>query len=231
MSADVQSTTYLGAAPASRSLHWISGIPLVGTVFDRIGETEFRRRLLHMTPGIIPLGLPLTPHGDVWEPWLWTMAVVFMSTGLLASILAAPVVKRHGDENFVPSIWGYIVPPFAAFLLFPGRSELALMTLQIIAFGDGSATLGGKFFGGRKLPWNRQKSWSGLACFIVMGTLLATYSYWGEARPIPSVWQAAMICGIAATVCAVVESLPVRLNDNFCVGMTALLIGLALSPA
>jgi dolichol kinase len=36
-----------------------------------------------------------------------------------------------------------------------------------MAFGDGAATLAGTRIGGARLPWNPQKTWSGLAAFVV----------------------------------------------------------------
>jgi len=225
----VESQLDASGTVSSQAAEWFFTLPGMPALRAKVGRRELRRRLLHMVPGVIPIGLPFTPHSDVWEPLLMTAAIVFCASGLIAAIVMAPQVKRRGEQNWTQAVWGYILPPFAALLLFPARADLVLLRLQIIAFGAGSATLGGKFFGGSRLPWNTQKTWSGLLCFVLMGSLAATYSYWGEARPSPPIGQAYLICLIAALCAALVESLPSRMNDNFRVGMTALTVGFALS--
>ena len=150
----------------------------------------------------------------------------------LALMLAASfshLLKRQGEKNWMHAVLGYVIPIVASLLLLPGRAELGLMTLQIVALGDGSATLGGMMLGGRRLPWNRKKTYSGLLCFAVMGSLAATYSYWGEANPGVPIGSAYLICGISALCAGIVESLPIRSNDNFRVGSTALLVGIVMS--
>lgn len=208
---------------------WLFRLPGPAALADRLGPAELRRRLLHMIPGVVPIGLPFTPHSDVWEPVLFAAACVFAFSGLVCAIVLKPYVIRHHEEDWTHAVIGYILPVFGALLLLPGRSELALLTLQIVAFGDGSATLGGKLFGGRTLPWNPRKTFSGLFCFVVAGSLAATYSYWGEARPAVSLGTVYFICCVAALCAGIAESLPVRLNDNFRVGVTALVAGIAMS--
>ena len=127
------------------------------------------------------------------------------------------------------AVLGYLIPVVAPLLLFPGRAELGLMTLQILALGDGSATLGGMMIGGRRLPWNKKKTYSGLFCFAIVGTLASTYIYWGEAHPVVSIGTAFLICSVAALSAGIVESLSIESNDNFRVGSTALLVGIVMS--
>ena len=208
---------------------WMMELPGVARLTDRIGVTEFRRRLFHMSPALLPLGLPFIPHADVWGPILVTILVLTSVVVLGLSIVIGPLVKRQGESTWMQAVLGYMIPVVGALLVFPGRAELGLMTLQILALGDGSATLGGLVLGGRRLPWNRRKTVSGLLCFTFVGTLAATYSYWGEIRPGIPIGSAFLICSVAALCAAVVESLPIRSNDNLRVGLTALLVGIAMS--
>lgn len=208
---------------------WLLNVPGVTRVLDRLGITEFRRRLFHMSPALIPIGLPFIPHADVWGPILTSMMYVLAVIGFALAIKLGPLLTREGEASWMQAVVGYMVPIGIAFTFFPGRAELGLMTLQIIALGDGSATLGGKMLGGRRLPWNSKKTFSGLICFTLVGSLAATYSYWGEARPAVPVLTAYLICGAAALCGAIVESLPIRSNDNLRVGMTALLVGIGMS--
>ena len=208
---------------------WLLALPGVSRVVDRIGVTEFRRRIFHMTPALMPIGLPFIPHSDVWGPILITILLLSSVVTLVLAVILGPLLTRSGESNWMHAVVGYMVPIVAALLLLPGRAEFGLMTLQILALGDGSATLGGMLLGGRRLPWNRSKTFSGLLCFTIVGSLAATYSFWGEARPGVPIGTAYLICGVAALCAGIVESLPIRSNDNLRVGTTALLVGIAMS--
>jgi dolichol kinase len=178
---------------------------------------------------LLPIGLPFIPHNDVWGPVLVSLILVSTIVALVLALVLGPLLTRHGEENWMHAVLGYMLPVTAPLLLFSGRAELGLMTLQILALGDGSATLGGLTLGGRRLPWNRNKTFSGLLCFTLVGSLAATYSFWGEVRPGVPVGTAFLICGTAALCAGIVESLPIRSNDNLRVGTSALLVGMAMS--
>ena len=208
---------------------WLLNIPGVTRVVDRLGVTEFRRRLFHMSPALLPIGLPFIPHPDVWGPPLVAMLYLLTVGGIVLAMILGPLLTRAGESNWMHAVLGYIIPIVSALILFPGRAELGLMTLQIVALGDGSATLGGLMLGGKRLPWNRSKTFSGLICFTIVGSVAATYSFWGEARPGVPVLTAYLICGVAALCAGIIESLPIRSNDNLRVGTTALLVGITMS--
>lgn len=208
---------------------WLLSIPGVPKVVERLGVTEFRRRLFHMSPALIPVGLPFIPHPDVWGPILTGAILVFTAAASIFAMTHAHLVKREGETEWRQAVLGYMATIVTPLLFFPGRAELGLMTLQIVALGDGSATLGGLMFGGRKLPWNPRKTVSGILSFILVGTLASTYSYWGEASPSVPILTVLAICSTAALAAAIVESLPIRSNDNFRVGSTALAVGIVMS--
>ena len=138
-------------------------------------------------------------------------------------------IARLGDGERLAAILGYAGSVLVMLLAFPAQAELGLTVLAVLAFGDGSATLGGLLLGGPRLPWNPKKTWAGLASFLVIGAPLASVIYWGEthfnteALPPGGVpFTIALACGGAATLCAaIVESIPSRINDNIRVGLTA----------
>lgn len=200
-------------------------VPVVRDIAAKIGVAEFRRRLIHMTPGLLPFLLWYIPHRDPWGPLLINLALVLTIALVGHALVRFRTIARSTNEHGLAAVLGYAIPVLLLILLFPDRGELAVMTLGIIAMGDGSATLGGLWFGGRRLPWNRRKSVAGLICFCVVGTFFASIFYWGEARPGVS-WQTAFFCATAATgAAALVESLPSSWNDNFRVATTAALVG------
>lgn len=195
---------------------------------DRIGVCECRRRLLHMLPGLLPAIVYVIPHRDPWGFPL-IAGVIMLTVGVVAlAFIRQSDFARPNETLWHHSVMGYMIPVIAMLLLLPGHAELGLMTLGVLAFGDGSAALGGKVLQGRRLPWNRNKTWAGLTCFAVMGTLAASLSYWSEANPVVPYQIAFIIGGAAAAAGAVVESLPIRSHDNFRVGATAAVTGLLM---
>ncbi len=205
---------------------WMLLVPGVQSLAVRLGVVEFRRRLLHMLPGLLPCLLWVIPHQDPWGPLLNNITLL-ISVGVIAyAMLSARAFARPGEEQWARAVAGYGVPVLGMLCLFPGRSELGLMTLGIMALGDGSAALGGLAWGRRRLPWNRRKTWMGLCCFVGVATVMSTLYYWIEALPGVPFGVALLIAGVAAVMAAIVESLPIRSHDNLRVGTTAALTGL-----
>lgn len=198
--------------------HWWS------TVADRLGPRELKRRLWHMTPGLLPFVLWVLPHSDPLTPgWLLYLAMNCVALAV-AGCYWGRNLSRPGERNLLCSSIGYSMLVMLAVLLFPGQLEIGMAVFAIIAFGDGSATLGGLLLKGPTLPWNHEKTWAGSLCFLLGGVPMAALYYWGEARPGVS-WDVALLCaGTAAVVSAIAESVSCRINDNIRVGITALLM-------
>jgi len=206
---------------------WVLTLPGVSFSVKRLGVVEFRRRLFHMSPSIGLIGVPFIPHKGLWG--LIFFGLLVMSGVSLGLALAyRRFMTRPREKSWMGAVLGYMLPVVTPLLIFPDHPEFGLMTLQILALGDGSATLAGKMFPIWRLPWNRHKTFAGLLCFTLMGTLGATYSYWGES-PNLQLRTIFLICSGAALCAAIVESLPIRSNDNFRVGTTALIVGFAMT--
>jgi dolichol kinase len=198
-------------------------LPGTQQIAGRMGRAELRRRLLHMTPGLLPLALWLYPHSyPNWElpvrVWVCGLAMGLAFFGLKHF----REVARTGETGGIDSVLGYSFSVLAALVINRDHPEFCLIVLAILAFGDGSATLGGKLIGGPRLLWNRDKTWAGLLCFWIFGTIVATLAYWGEVVPQPSLLSAIGIAGMVTAAAAVAESLPLKLNDNLRVGIATL---------
>jgi dolichol kinase len=89
---------------------------------------------------------------------------------------------------------------FALGLLRSNPSS-AISVILILALGDGLATYVGKCYGNHKLPWNRNKTVEGSIGFVAGASIALLV------LPIP----ATILAVVLATV---VESLPIRLDDN-----------------
>lgn len=187
----------------------------------KLGPNEFRRRLWHYAPGVLALLAAAIPY---YEP---VPILILIAAALFAFGLAAVAVRhqhsicRATERSCHTAIWGYAVAVVPLFLLFPRQPELPLTVTGIIAFGDGSATLFGLLLGKRRLPWNKHKSWVGSTAFILAATPMAMLIYWADSIPHPSLVQAGLCAGVSVLVAALVESLPIRLNDNAFVGTSA----------
>ena len=120
-------------------------------------------------------------------------------------------------------------------ILFAPRVEVAFLVLGVLAFGDGSATLGGMLFGQRRLPWNAKKTIVGTACFLLIGAPHGRLPLrHGDAKPLglrlsepglahhPVAFGVALAIAVVTTLAAAIaESLPSATNDNLRVGVTA----------
>ncbi len=185
---------------------------------------EFKRKALHIGMGGFAFLL-------AWLPW-WGAALCALAA-LVVNLLLLP---RLGGRNVYrgaaaekghdPGIVLYPVSVLILILLF--RNDLALVAAAwaMLAFGDGFATITGILFGKAtgKLPWSPDKSWAGLLGFVAFGVPLALFLHGFVARghglPDGGPWrtQAIVIVGV---VMAVVESLPLGVNDNIAVPLGA----------
>lgn len=182
---------------------------------------EWRRRILHIAPGFLPLVLWYIFHHDPlsWDSRAW-MALIIVSIGAGTAIRYRQIARR-GETMNAACILGYAVPVFLLLMLLPSHAEIGLAVLAVIAIGDGSATLAGLLMRGPRLPWNPDKSWAGLLTFMLLGSTWASIIYWGEARPVVPISSAFLIGGTAAIVAGICESLNSRIDDNIRVGVAA----------
>jgi dolichol kinase len=182
---------------------------------------EIVRKTLHISPGLLAFLLPFLPHDKPLPPQA-LFELTLITVVLTAIYIAARrIVARPGESDFYLTTLSYPVAVLGTLFAFPGAPELGAIVVVVIAFGDGSAYLGGKRIGGPKLPWNSRKTWAGTLTFLAVAGPLAAIAYRGEAGA-ATPWLAAILCGGgAAFLAALAESLPTRLSDNLRVGLTA----------
>ncbi len=182
--------------------------------------TELARKALHVAMGGFAF---LLAYLTWWEAALCALAALANNLFLLPRIGGRRVFRgAAAREGRDPGIVLYPVSVLALILLFPHRLEIAAVGWGFLAFGDGLATVAGTLLGRASgpLPWNRAKSWAGLAGFLGGGVPLALVLFaWVGRQPLTSSATAAIVAtGIAM---AIVESLPLRLNDNLSVPLGA----------
>ena len=216
------------ATLSSSALPVDAGVPSGGATtkprssnFGRLTATEWRRRLTHILPGLLPIVLWFKYHRDPLSldcrAWL---GAVIVGIGIATAIKYRRIARRCETSN-PACILGYTIPVFFLLMFVPAKAELGLATLAIISFGDGFATLGGLLLKGPSLPWNRDKSWAGFLCFLVFAAPWSATVYWAESNPAVA-FPPAFAAGLLATfIAAVAESIRSRIDDNIRVGLAA----------
>ena len=191
-----------------------------GTMAAKADHSETSRQLVHMAMGGFALLLR-------WMPW-W-QAVALAAGAVVFNLFVLPRVGaalyRPGDRE--RGLNGIIFYPLAILLLllvFPARADIVAASWGILAIGDGLATLAGRAIGGRRWPWNRDKTVAGSTAFAVggacAGVLLAWWCRPAVTPPPPMVFV--LIAPIlAAVAAAIVETVPARLDDNLSVAATS----------
>jgi uncharacterized protein (TIGR00297 family) len=185
-------------------------------------HSEGLRKLVHVTMAGFALLLR-------WIPW-WTASVLALAA-LLFNVLVLPrltgeSLMRPGEMKrvFRTGVAFYALSVLILVLAFRHHLEVAACAWGILAFGDGAATLFGQWLGRPRLPWNPSKSWAGSAAFLIFGTLggggLMLWVIQRDEQP-PGAAAVFLLSAVAAVAGAVVESLPLALDDNLSVPLLA----------
>src|SRR5687768_9211018 len=123
---------------------------------------ETLRKSLHIAIGFGAFALK-------WIPWHIAAAicvVAVFSNCFLLHRLVGKRVARH-ERGFDEGIVLYPVAVLLLILVFRHQLHYAAIAWAMLAFGDGVATLAGKYARIGPLPWHGDKSWGGfLACLL-----------------------------------------------------------------
>lgn len=194
------------------------------------GPLETRRQLLHTAVGLLALLLRWLP---AWGAVLLAVVAVVGNLTLLPRF--APGIWRP-RERAARLVSGIVLYPLAVLFLvivFHDRLHFAALLWGILAFGDGPATLVGRAVGGARLPWNRDKSWAGTTAYLVSGGLAgAAILGWVAQGTAPGLYSARDVLALAsatALLAALLESLPIGLDDNISVPVLGALFVQGLS--
>jgi uncharacterized protein (TIGR00297 family) len=162
-------------------------------------------------------------------PYLtWTQAAGCALLALLFNLVVLPrldVDLRKSTATAPPAgVWtGIVIYPISVLgliLLYRHAMYVVGATWAILALGDGLAGVAGTAWRGPTLPWNREKTWSGFLAFLVAGTAGAyVLTRWTAPTLAPDF--ALRVCAATALVGALVESAPIRLDDNATVPLVA----------
>ena len=190
------------------------------SVAKDIGElkTEIIRKSIHfliaLSPSMAAINRPLT----VLFLMAGTLGYTVMESLRLSGVKVPVISSLTGMASRSRDIGRFVLGPVTlgmgallALLLYP--SPAAAIAIYALAFGDGFASLVGKFFGKWRPAFLCGKSVEGsLACFAAV--LISAYTVCGNMR----------IAMIAAVTAMLVEALPLEDYDNMVLPITVGLI-------
>jgi uncharacterized protein (TIGR00297 family) len=178
---------------------------------------ETRRQLVHTGVGLFALLLHWMP---AWGGLLLAGTAVVSNLALLPRLAPGLYREKEAGKGLTTGVVLYPLAVLFLIIVFYDRLHLAALLWAVLAFGDGPATLVGRAFGRARLPWNRDKSWAGtIAYFLCGGTAATLISWWvalghvdaGYSLPIE---YFAVLSFATALVGALIESVPIGLDDN-----------------
>jgi len=182
---------------------------------------ELLRKSLHIALGLCIVTLKFLP----WSVAAAIAAAAAVSNWLVLHRIVGKRIARH-ERGYDAGIVIYPLAVCALIIVFRHELQSAAVVWAILAFGDGFATLAGKTIRGPRLPWNADKTWSGFAAFVAFGAIGAECAYLLFGIP-----PAILAIVLLVLACAVVESLPLHVDDNFTVPLTGAAIIAAVHVA
>lgn len=190
------------------------------SIYNGVGRRPLisTRKTVHISMLLFALLLPFLTWAEAAGVALLALLFNLFILPRLELDLGKQAAGASGES--VPAQWtgivAYPVSVLVLILLFGRRMEVVGAVWAIMALGDGFASVAGESLRGPALPWNRGKRWSGFAAFIAAGTL-GSYALARWISPSLPELKVLLACVATATVGAVVETLPMALDDNISV--------------
>jgi len=171
-------------------------------------KTEFVRKSIHFLIALSPSMAAINRPFTVLILMIGTLGYTFMEylrfSGIKVPVISSLTNMASRSRDMGRFVLGPVtlgLGALLALLLYP--SPIAAISIYALAFGDGFASLVGKFFGRFRPAFLNGKSIEGsLACFLAV--LISAYVVSGSMH----------IAMIAAITAMVVEALPLEDYDN-----------------
>ncbi len=188
------------------------------------GRSELRRKAVHI--GMVGFALFIGRAPAWFIVAMCALAIVF-NLALLPR-LTGRGLEREEDlaRGFSLGMLAYPASLLLLSLVFYERQVFLAIGWAAMAFGDGFAGLLGRAVGGPKLSWRPDKTWAGLAGFILMGVTGAATLTWLLPEPARlgiafDKWLLAIVLAMIAA--ALAETAPGTIDDNLAVPIAAAL--------
>ena len=189
------------------------------SVYNGVGRRPLisTRKVVHISMLSFALLLPFLTWAEAAGAALAALAFNL----IILPRLELDLGKQAGGEATArPVQWtgivAYPVSVLVLILLYGRRMEVVGAVWAIMALGDGFASVAGETLRGPAIPWNRGKAWSGFIAFIAVGTL-GSFALAVWINPSLPELRLLYVCLATAFVGAMVETVPIRLDDNISV--------------
>ena len=180
---------------------------------------EWKRQTVHMMAGFLIILLRVLPYWAVLCVSLFGMLFnLFLLPRLMPSVMRNVTGDRRGVVFYPVSVATLVV-------LLPNNMAIVAGAWAILSFGDGMATMIGHM--GRPVPlrWNPNKTVQGTTSCFVFGAAACAAAMWVVDPGFVSDWRKwGTVAVVASAIAAWVESLPLPVNDNLTVPLTAALV-------
>jgi dolichol kinase len=180
--------------------------------------TEEKRQIVHILLFIFAFFLKYLAR---WQAAILLAALLIITLAWVPHSRVKNYLYRHFEKKYSEGGVLYFLVLLVLILIFP--LPVVAASWAILAWGDGAATLVGQNFKAKELPWNKKKSYAGSIAFVIFGTLGAFILLKWMLPDMSG--NAALLVGLKATlIAALVESLPLKLNDNVSVALASALV-------
>ena len=191
------------------------------TTDDFSWGSEYKRKAVHIGSSVFAL---LLRWLNFWQAALFAMGAIFFNWWILPRMGGRSLYRKDDHQRGYPiGILLYPISVLLLIVLFSNRLYIAAASWAIMAWGDGMASIIGRRFGSKKIPWNADRSYAGTFAFFLFGGLGAmffTKFVWVDA-PEPLLWYTVAVPWIAALIASIVETVPSGVNDNLSVPISA----------
>ncbi|MCX7920229.1 MAG: hypothetical protein N3A72_11640 [bacterium] len=178
-------------------------------------DNEDKRQVVHLTMVIFAVLLRWLVK---WQAMVFAAVALLFNLFILRRLI--PDLFREQELKKGYSI-GIVMYPLVVLILvtvFP--LYIAGGAWAILAIGDSFSNIIGRRFGKKKLYWNPVKSYAGLIGFIIPSMIGSGFFLWWI-NPNIGVKELINLSVIGSIVSGILETLPLKIDDNILVGLGA----------
>ncbi|MFA5021732.1 MAG: hypothetical protein WC508_01455 [Patescibacteria group bacterium] len=177
--------------------------------------SEEKRQIVHILLFFLAFLLKFLNR---WQAALLLLFLLLVTLVVIPKLRIKSYFYRSFERKYSQGAVLYFLVLLVLVLIFP--LYIVAASWAILALGDGAATLIGANFKAKELPWNRHKTFAGSIAFVIFGTLGA-FILLRWMLPDLSLIGAFSLGFKTALIAGLVESLPLRLNDNVSVTLVS----------
>ena len=176
---------------------------------------EEKRQIVHILLFLLAF---LLKYLSRWQTIILLCLLLFVVLFIIPRLRAKSHLYRFTERKYSRGAVSYFLILLVLVLIFP--LHIVAVSWAILALGDGTATLFGRHFRAKELPWNKNKTYAGSLAFIIFGSLGAFILLKWMVPEISG--NQAFFLGLKTTiVAAIVESLPLKFDDNVSVAIAS----------